>query len=603
MTLKKRIFAVLAMAIIFVVAANCALLMFDDSSIVDAATKIHLNKKSVTMTTGSSSSVSLLTANDKTISPSKVTWTTSSKSIVTVSKGKLKAIKPGTATIKAKYKGKTYSCKVTVKNATFAKKTLNMKVGEKAQTLKLRTALKKNIAGSKITWSSSNKSVATVSSTGKVTAVGEGTAKISAKYMGKTYKATVNVTEPLKLVYSGSGPDVIEIDLPQGLYKVTSVSNGDGGNFIVDGLDRNGDYEAGLANHIDDGYASSYFNEKLSFIEVCYFRGPWTIMITEFTKDSTSTITGTGDSVSSMFYLEEKPYVVKSTAYSGDSNFMIDVLDENGDFCGGIANIIGEGTVRKVFTPRKAGWYFIEVEIDQDAKWKVDFGEGDAVTTVNNVIENIALEQEKEEPTEPADKPSDSSSGSGSGSSGSASGGGSSSASGSLYEGHDPDDNLTILAAQIASKGKNLGNGSYEYSMTGASGDEISVVYNALKKCINFNYTMETSGMQSSSYVTYYLDTDQWSKAGFSILGTTPQTFCSGLAQTSAPFDPSTYYNGKSLGYEIYGTSIGLDGMTNADMDEIASLTAKNLWAATYSVIYSYEGMTLQDIGFSNYIL
>lgn len=62
----------------------------------------------------------------------------------------------------------------------------------RGQTKKL--SLKYIPSGAKVTWKSSNKKVATVSSSGKVTAKGLGKTTISAKYKGVTYKATINVT-------------------------------------------------------------------------------------------------------------------------------------------------------------------------------------------------------------------------------------------------------------------------------------------------------------------------------------------------------------------------------------------------------------------------
>lgn len=62
----------------------------------------------------------------------------------------------------------------------------------RGQTKKL--SLKYIPEGAKVTWKTSNKKVATVSSSGKVTAKGLGKTTISAKYKGVTYKATINVT-------------------------------------------------------------------------------------------------------------------------------------------------------------------------------------------------------------------------------------------------------------------------------------------------------------------------------------------------------------------------------------------------------------------------
>lgn len=126
----------------------------------------------------------------------KITWSSSNKKIATVSaSGKVTAQKAGTATITAKltYKGKSYTAKfkVTVKNPTIKVTGTNSMLLKKSVTLKATT----NCSG-KITWSSSNKSIATVSSSGKVTGQKAGTATITAKltYQGKTYSASFKVT-------------------------------------------------------------------------------------------------------------------------------------------------------------------------------------------------------------------------------------------------------------------------------------------------------------------------------------------------------------------------------------------------------------------------
>ncbi|MDF2540778.1 MAG: hypothetical protein K0S47_496 [Herbinix sp.] len=70
------------------------------------------------------------------------------------------------------------------------KKTLSLEVG-KTTTLKVLGSTKK------ATWSSNKKSVATVSSSGKVTAVKVGTATITATIDKKKYSCTVTVKEPV----------------------------------------------------------------------------------------------------------------------------------------------------------------------------------------------------------------------------------------------------------------------------------------------------------------------------------------------------------------------------------------------------------------------
>ncbi|MDO4978149.1 MAG: Ig-like domain-containing protein [Eubacteriales bacterium] len=75
------------------------------------------------------------------------------------------------------------------KKPAISKKSLTLYVKQTA-TLKM-----KNVKG-KVTWSSSNKKIAKVTSKGKVTAVKSGKATIKAKVKGKTYKCTVKVINP-----------------------------------------------------------------------------------------------------------------------------------------------------------------------------------------------------------------------------------------------------------------------------------------------------------------------------------------------------------------------------------------------------------------------
>lgn len=165
-------------------------------------TRIVINTKAFTLTKkGATKTIS------KTISPSSasdktLTWSSSNSKVATVnSSGKVTAVKNGTATIKAKTaNGKTASVKVTVKIPVAATSvslsSANFTLAKKGATKTLRaTVSPSNATNKSITWKSSNTKVATVTSSGKVIAVKNGTATITAKTSnGKTAKVTVKVS-------------------------------------------------------------------------------------------------------------------------------------------------------------------------------------------------------------------------------------------------------------------------------------------------------------------------------------------------------------------------------------------------------------------------
>lgn len=132
----------------------------------------------------------------------KVTYKSANKKIATVSsKGVVKGVKAGKTKItiasKKDAKKKT-TIKVVVKKAAVKKVTLNAKtvslaVGGK-KTLKAKVSPTKNVSN-KVTWTTSSKKVATVTSKGVVKGVKEGTATITAKAAdGSGKKATCKVT-------------------------------------------------------------------------------------------------------------------------------------------------------------------------------------------------------------------------------------------------------------------------------------------------------------------------------------------------------------------------------------------------------------------------
>ncbi|MBR2315258.1 MAG: Ig domain-containing protein [Clostridia bacterium] len=163
--------------------------------------KIKLNKTSVKLKVGSTSTVKA------TVSPSSATnksvsWSSSNKKVATVSsKGKITAVGAGTAKITVKAKdgsGKKATVKVTVSPVKVSKVALNKTSATMATngTLTLSATVSPSNATNKaVTWKSSDTKVATVSSSGVVTTLKKGTATITATAKdGSGKKASCKIT-------------------------------------------------------------------------------------------------------------------------------------------------------------------------------------------------------------------------------------------------------------------------------------------------------------------------------------------------------------------------------------------------------------------------
>ena len=132
----------------------------------------------------------------------KLTFKSSKPEVANVNnKGIIKGKKVGIAKISVTTAaGKKYKISVTVAKApskvTLNKTSATLEIGD---TLQLKATLPKKTASNKMTWTSSNKNVATVSDTGKVTAKAAGSATITVKtFNGKkaTCKVTVEEDQP-----------------------------------------------------------------------------------------------------------------------------------------------------------------------------------------------------------------------------------------------------------------------------------------------------------------------------------------------------------------------------------------------------------------------
>jgi len=173
-----KILSVMLLCSIFV----CSSVIFTkDIRQAQAAANIRLSDTSLSLELGHYKTLKVYGTS------SKVSWSSSNSWIASVSSsGKVTAKAAGTATITAKVNGKKLTCKVTV-----------LRLKDKQLTMKAGDTYNLNLEGSKskISWKSSNKSVAKVSDNGKVTAVAPGTATITATVDGKTLNSQVYVVE------------------------------------------------------------------------------------------------------------------------------------------------------------------------------------------------------------------------------------------------------------------------------------------------------------------------------------------------------------------------------------------------------------------------
>ncbi|MCR2807455.1 Ig-like domain-containing protein [Paenibacillus soyae] len=137
-------------------------------------------------------------------------WSTSSSSVATVDEGRITLVGAGTATITAKYKGKSDSIKLTVSSPYKsieispepANDLLELEVGGDEFALKAAAAPKSGgtlDVTNEAKWTSANTKVLTVSK-GVITAVGAGKTTVTVSHLGVTDTLTVVVRTPYQSI-------------------------------------------------------------------------------------------------------------------------------------------------------------------------------------------------------------------------------------------------------------------------------------------------------------------------------------------------------------------------------------------------------------------
>jgi len=166
---------------------------------------VTISPASVNLQSGQTSQLTatLQDANGNVLTGRTVTWSSNNGSVAAVSgTGLVTASSAGTATITATSEGKSGTASVTVSGVPVASvsvspATASLTVGQTAQlTATPQDANGNPLPGRPVTWATSNSSVATVSTSGLVTAAGAGSATITATSEGKSGTATITVTAP-----------------------------------------------------------------------------------------------------------------------------------------------------------------------------------------------------------------------------------------------------------------------------------------------------------------------------------------------------------------------------------------------------------------------
>lgn len=217
-TSNKNVATVSTDGVVTAVAAGTAIITAtaaDDSGVkatckitvtnpVIKVTRITLNKTTASVVKGKTLTLTA-TVTPTNATNKNVTWKSSNTKIATVDgNGKVTAVAAGTATITCTAKAdksKSATCKITVTNPAVKVTKLSMNKTSvdllKGKTVQLKvTVTPSNATNKAVTWTSSNKKIATVTSNGLVKAVGTGTVTITAKAKdgsGKKVTCKINV--------------------------------------------------------------------------------------------------------------------------------------------------------------------------------------------------------------------------------------------------------------------------------------------------------------------------------------------------------------------------------------------------------------------------
>ncbi|MEH6905128.1 Ig-like domain-containing protein [Neobacillus drentensis] len=292
--------------------------VFKTVSVRVSTKTVKVSKTKLSVTVGKTA---VLIAN---VSPSDsmdktVKWKSSNTKIVTVDRnGKIYAKRKGTAIVTASVNhARVVKVKVTVTPPVMARSVKINKSSTilyKGQTLTLTaTVSPSNVTDKTVKWKSSNTRVAKVDRYGKVTAVGAGTAKITAKTTnGKWTAATIKVPY---VKYLSAGNWKAGKDLPAGRYQITT-SSGSGNLFIGIGTNH---FVNEILSSGEDGFGVTVVTTDIKAGDTIQIAGLDSVKFTRVTNVKSNTLHSgywtVGKDIASGRY--------KATTTSGSGNLII----------------------------------------------------------------------------------------------------------------------------------------------------------------------------------------------------------------------------------------------------------------------------------------
>lgn len=206
----------------------------------------------------------------------EVTWASTNTAVATVtSTGLVEKVGEGTCNIIATHSnsGKFASCSVAVKKVEATNVQLNVteiyfltSSGESTKQLEV-SFTPENVTHKEISWSSSNEAVATVSSSGLVTRVGEGEATITAIHLDSGKKVTCEVYVTANSVYTIRGTE------PAENYSIYTLNKGTKTNTLEEFVAHDLEYKVGDDNPLSFAPVLALYKGKQKVDQSLYTGG------------------------------------------------------------------------------------------------------------------------------------------------------------------------------------------------------------------------------------------------------------------------------------------------------------------------------------------